>query len=70
MEEGELARIVVTDLFNYAMPLIRYDTGDLAVVEKHEKYGKVITSIEGRRTDFIYNTSGDVLSPYSVINNM
>jgi phenylacetate-CoA ligase len=66
-EEGELARIVVTDLFNYAMPLIRYDTGDLAVVEKHKKYGKVITSIEGRRTDFIYNTSGDVLSPHSVM---
>ena len=31
---GELSRVVVTDLFNYATPVIRYDTGDLAVVEK------------------------------------
>ena len=69
-EEGELARVVVTDLFNYAMPLIRYDTGDLAIVKNHDKYGKVITSIEGRKTDFIYNISGDMLSPHSVTNNM
>ena len=27
---GEPGRIVVTDLFNYSFPLIRYDTGDLA----------------------------------------
>ncbi|MGI6145720.1 MAG: CoF synthetase, partial [Peptococcia bacterium] len=69
-EEGELARIVVTDLFNYAMPLIRYDTGDLAVVEKHKKYGNVITSIEGRKLDFIFNTSGAEISPHSVTVNM
>lgn len=28
---GETGRMVVTDFNNYAMPLIRYDTGDLAV---------------------------------------
>jgi phenylacetate-CoA ligase len=27
---GEIGRVVVTDLFNYAMPLIRYEIGDLA----------------------------------------
>jgi phenylacetate-coenzyme A ligase PaaK-like adenylate-forming protein len=30
---GELGRVVLTDLHNRAMPLIRYDTGDLAVAE-------------------------------------
>ena len=34
---GELSRIVVTDLFNYATPMIRHDTGDLAIVEGHDK---------------------------------
>lgn len=29
-EEGETGRVIVTGLRNYAMPLIRYDTGDLA----------------------------------------
>lgn len=69
-EYGELSRIVITDLFNYAMPIIRYDTGDLAIVEEHNKYGKVITSIEGRKTDFIYDISGNVLSPHTVTNTM
>ena len=27
-ELNEVGRIVVTDLYNYAMPMIRYDTGD------------------------------------------
>jgi len=67
---GELCRVVLTDLYNYAMPMIRYDTGDLAIVEEHHKYGKVITSIEGRKVDFIYTTNGNMLSPYVVINNM
>ena len=29
VKPNELGRIVVTDLFNYAMPFIRYDTGDI-----------------------------------------
>lgn len=69
-EFGELSRVVITDLFNYAMPMIRYDTGDLAIVEEHDKYGKVITSIEGRKRDFIYSTSGELLSPSVVTVNM
>ena len=36
-EPGELGRIVITDLYNYAIPLIRYDNGDLAVAERKEK---------------------------------
>ncbi|NER11507.1 phenylacetate--CoA ligase family protein [Muriicola jejuensis] len=62
---GKLGRIVVTDLFNYSMPLIRYDTGDLGIMESvNDKL--VLSRIEGRKMDAIYNTSGDHISSYSI----
>lgn len=67
---GELSRVVVTDLFNDAFPMIRYDTGDLAVTMEHSKYGTVIKEIQGRRADIIYDTEGKILSPHSVTNRM
>lgn len=36
-EPGELGRIVITDLFNYAFPILRYDNGDTAVATRKEK---------------------------------
>jgi len=30
--DGEVGRIVVTDLYNYAMPMIHYDTGDIGSI--------------------------------------
>lgn len=63
---GELSRIVLTDLFNYAMPMIRYDTGDLAIFDEHPDYGRVITSIEGRVLDFFYDTQDRLLSPSAI----
>lgn len=65
-EFGELARVVVTDLFNYAVPIIRYDTGDLAIIEKLTKNKKIIKSIEGRILDFVYDTSGNMLSSHII----
>jgi|WetSurMetagenome_2_1015567.scaffolds.fasta_scaffold00011_20 phenylacetate-CoA ligase len=70
---GLTGRIVVTDLFNFAMPLIRYDTGDMAVFSDQSSCGKlgpVFTSIEGRRVDFIYSTDGGLLSPHVITNTM
>ncbi|MEW7290784.1 CoF synthetase [Aquimarina sp. 2304DJ70-9] len=58
---GERGRIVVTDLHNYAMPLIRYDTGDIGSMDVGEKGVPFLTSIEGRKLDLIYNTSGDLV---------
>lgn len=58
---GERGRIVVTDLFNYCMPLIRYDTGDLGIMELRE--GKeVLTLIEGRKIDALTNTKGEIIT--------
>lgn len=69
-EPGELCRIIVTDLFNYATPLIRYDTGDLAVYEINTTKGRVIKEIQGRQADFIYDTEGNRLVSYSITNRM
>ena len=73
VKEGETGRIVVTDLFNRAMPMIRYDTGDLGILGKSEKNGKtyqVFKKIEGRKMDAIYNTKGDVVSSFTITNSM
>jgi len=70
---GETGRIVVTDLFNRAMPLIRYDTGDLGVMEKTELNGKtqyVLKKVEGRKMDAICNTDGKPISSFILTNNM
>ncbi|MFD0836304.1 CoF synthetase [Mariniflexile aquimaris] len=59
---GAIGRIVITDLFNYATPLIRYDTGDLGAID-HSVSPPVFTNIEGRRYDAIFNTDGQMVSP-------
>lgn len=58
-------KIVVTDLHNYAMPVIRYDTGDVGVLEQDQKTGNVkLTRVDGRRMDVILNTKGEILSSF------
>lgn len=72
--EGELSRVVITDLYNYAMPMIRYDTGDLAIYSDicicKGRNERVIREIYGRRVDTIYDTKGNVISPHTITNNM
>ncbi len=63
-EEGEIGRLVVTDLFNYACPLIRYDTGDMCSMRTDEKTGhKYLDKLYGRRLDIVYNTKGEPIFP-------
>lgn len=53
---GELGRIVVTDLHNRVMPLLRYDTGDLArftVSADGREIRNEIRDIHGRRLDVL-----------------
>lgn len=64
---GEAGRIVITDLFNYAFPLIRYDTGDIGVME----YGNDdelprLKEIYGRERDCVYNTVGELISQVAI----
>jgi phenylacetate-CoA ligase len=61
--EGEAGRVVVTDLFSEAMPLIRYETGDTAVlVSKEGDWAKRIGVPEGRIVETIYRTDGRIVS--------
>mgnify|MGYP007047224187 CR=1 FL=1 len=63
---GELGRVVITDLFNYAMPMIRYDTGDLAVRKQTSDCGWntiCLERIEGRKADITYTAEGEPISP-------
>ncbi len=73
-KEGELGRIVVTDFYNRAFPMIRYDTGDTGKLVYHrDEDGHVhaeFTEIYGRRGSLIYNTKGEPLSIHVFMNNM
>jgi len=63
---GDIKEIVVTDLWNYAFPLIRYRVGDLAYGELSPGTcgctWRTIERIEGRTTDIINTPEGGILS--------
>jgi phenylacetate-CoA ligase len=66
---GQLGRVVVTDLWSQAMPLIRYELGDLAVMEEQCAcgwQGPIFTRIEGRVIETIYDAAGNQLSPFAI----
>jgi phenylacetate-CoA ligase len=68
-EAGEIGRIVVTDLFNYAMPMIRYDTGDVGMFTTLKQQGikkKAISNFGGRKIDMVYDADGNYLSPHKI----
>jgi phenylacetate-CoA ligase len=64
---GETGRVALTDLWNYAMPLIRYETGDLAVASAGEcdcgRGFPMIGQIEGRSLECLRTPSGKEISP-------
>ncbi|NKB37604.1 MAG: hypothetical protein GKR93_10605 [Gammaproteobacteria bacterium] len=73
-EEGKPAttgEIVVTDLFNYAMPLIRYRLGDYATLsEKKCPCGRglpLIEKIHGRAYDMIVDSTGSRYHPEIIL---
>ncbi|MDW5287519.1 CoF synthetase [Formosa sp. PL04] len=69
--KGELGRIVITDLFNYCMPMIRYDTGDIGMLNYQENILEeypILMNIEGRKMDMIYDSEGRFVSSYAVYN--
>jgi phenylacetate-CoA ligase len=70
-ELGKIGRIVVTDFFNYALPMIRYDTGDIGTLDWDDKKEKIVLiKVEGRKMDSVFNTSGNLVSSFTITNNM
>ena len=70
---GTPGRIVITDLFNYCMPMIRYDTGDIGTISQKDVLNylrPVFKSIEGRKMDLIFDTAGSLVSSFVITNNM
>ncbi len=72
-EEGELGRIVITDLNNEAFPILRYDNGDTAIAKRTVKDGRfqlLLTELYGRRSDILYDTAGHAVTAYVITNNL
>ncbi len=70
-EKGEIGRVVITDLYNKAMPLIRYELGDLAISDDDNRFGIVtLRNLQGRLSDMIIQKSGVKISSSSVNNYM
>lgn len=57
--------LVITDLYNYGMPLIRYVNGDRATLENEScRCGNplpVMSSVDGRKLDIIKTPSGKII---------
>jgi phenylacetate-CoA ligase len=64
-DDQRAERLVITDLSGGAMPMIRYDTGDL-VIRDPERPHAPIQGFVGRRVDSIKLASGAAVSPYRV----
>lgn len=68
-ELGEFGRIVVTDLYNKAVPLIRYDTGDLGTLEQRNPDSwPALVNLSGKSRDLLYTTKGDSISGATMTN--
>jgi len=63
---GEIGKVVVTDLHNFAMPFIRYEIGDYAEVGAACPCGRTLPTLNkilGRRRNMLILPSGDKLWP-------
>lgn len=66
---GQEGSIVVTNLSNYAMPLVRYETGDRGALSFHRacscgRSGPILQQILGRETQLLRTPDGTLLDGY------
>jgi phenylacetate-CoA ligase len=72
-DPGEAGSIVVTDLTNRAMPLLRYQVGDVAVLSDRQcPCGRglpLLERLEGREADYVITPAGELISGISLTEN-
>lgn len=61
LQDGEIGRLLVTDLFNKAHPMIRYEIGDLGSLETLENGTRILKELQGRTSDIARLPSGKVV---------
>jgi phenylacetate-CoA ligase len=70
---GSPGNVVVTDLSNRAMPLIRYQVGDVAVAaDRRCRCGRglpLLERLEGREADYVVTAGGELISGISLTEN-
>lgn len=70
---GEAGAVVVTDLANRAMPILRYKVGDVAAwAQKPCACGRglpMLERLEGRESDYVTSESGELISGISLTEN-
>lgn len=69
LDWGEEGNIYVTSLYNYAMPFIRYETGDKGVLYPYSECkcgckSKILKLTKGRNNDFVVNKDGSKIHSY------
>ncbi len=68
---GQTGEIVVTNLYQRSMPIIRYRTGDLGVISPHPSRSgrglRVLSKLFGRRVDCIVTATGEVHHPFALL---
>ena len=68
VKPGDIGEIVVTNLNNFGMPLIRYAIGDLGIPLKEKcKCGRTLPlmrQLNGRESDIITTVNGDMVDSY------
>jgi phenylacetate-CoA ligase len=71
--DGEPGAVVITDLVNRAMPIIRYKVGDVAAMTSRRcECGRglpLIDRLEGREADYVTTESGELISGISLTEN-
>jgi len=68
-EYGELGRIIITDYFNYAFPIIRYDTGDTGIMQEKDEYSRgypILSKLFGRKMDIVYDVINNPVHPMAI----
>jgi len=72
VEVGEFARLVITDLLNNTMPLIRYDIGDIARAGEpfhisDDLACKTINDLQGKEADLIRLEDGSIVPTFKIL---